>query len=199
MLLAQAQALRGGFRQLTFRTLILILYCTGLRLGEAVRLRIRDVDLREGILFIEHSKRKSRIVPFRRDLCAELKRYRRARARKPPMLSGDAFFVRPDARPMTVRIASDTLRRMLRRLGLKPDKGRVGPRPYDLRHTYAVHRLTRWHRAGVDVHARFPLLSAYMGHDDLLGTEAYLTATPELLSIATRRFAERFSKARQRR
>lgn len=199
VLLAEAQALRGSFRQTTFRALILVLYCTGLRLGEAVRLRLRDVDLHEGVFFVEYSKRKSRFVPFGRDLCVELKHYRRVRRRKAPTSAGSAFFVRPDGRAMTVYIVSCTLRRMLRRLGLKPAKGREGPRPHDLRHTFAVHRLTRWHRAGVDVHARFPLLSTYMGHDDLLGTQVYLTATPELLGIATRRFEARFSRARPRR
>lgn len=70
---------------------------------------------------------------------------------------------------------------MLRRLGFKPVHGRIGPRPYDLRHTFAVHRLVAWHRAGVDVQSRLPWLSAYLGHDDIMGTEVYLHATTELL------------------
>jgi integrase len=65
-----------------------------------------------------------------------------------------------------------------------------------MRHAFAVHRLTRWYRAGVDLHARLPWLSAYMGHDDLLGTEVYLTATPELLSLAGDRFRRRFLSTR---
>jgi integrase len=77
--------------------------------------------------------------------------------------------------------------------GLKPAGGRSGPRPYDLRHTFAVHRLQRWYRAGIDIHARLAWLSAYMGHDDILGTETYLTATPELLAVAARRLQRRFS------
>jgi len=72
-----------------------------------------------------------------------------------------------------------------------------GPRPYDFRHTFAVHRLTRWYRTGVDINARLPWLSAYMGHNDILGTETYLTATPELLAIASRRF-QRHMKRRRR-
>ena len=53
-------------------------------------------------------------------------------------------------------------------------RGRIGPRPYDLRHTFAVQRLSSWYRQGADLHARLPWLSAYMGHDDILGTETYL-------------------------
>jgi integrase len=80
------------------------------------------------------------------------------------------------------------VRRLFRRAGLKPARGRVGPRPYDIRHTFAVHRLAHWYRAGVDLHARLPWLSTYLGHESLLGTETYLTATPALLARAGRRF-----------
>ena len=64
----------------------------------------------------------------------------------------------------------------------------------DLRHTFAVQRLTRWYRARVDLQARLPLLSAYMGHEDLLGTEAYLHATSELLRTASNRFHARLHR-----
>ena len=64
----------------------------------------------------------------------------------------------------------------------------------DLRHAFARHRLTRWYQEGVDLNAHLPWLSAYMGHDDLLGTETYLTASPELLGFASRRFAARFRR-----
>jgi integrase len=77
---------------------------------------------------------------------------------------------------------------------LKPASGRIGPRPYDLRHTFAVHRLERWHHARINVHARLPWLSAYMGHDDILGTETYLTATPQLLQRAASRLRRRLSQ-----
>ena len=94
---------------------------------------------------------------------------------------------------MTLKGASEIVRLLLRQLDLKPARGRLGPRPYDLRHAFAVHRLTAWYREGVDIHARLPWLSAYMGHVNVLGTEVYLHATPELLQIASERFAERAS------
>jgi integrase/recombinase XerD len=98
-----------------------------------------------------------------------------------------------------VASASAAVRKLLRIEGLKPKTGRVGPRPYDMRHTYTVHRLTDWSRKGVDVHARLPLLSAYLGHDNVLGTEHYMHATPELLRLACRRFEKRFHQVRPRR
>jgi integrase len=184
----------GGdpFRKIMYRTLILVLYCTGLRFGEALRLRLRDLDLAARTLFILPSKGRSRWVPYHGSLGRELRRYlvaRRVYARAGP---DDRLFVGADKKRLPITTASDTVRGLLRTAGLKPATGRVGPRPYDLRHAFAVHRLTRWYRAGVDLHARIPWLSAYMGHDDLLGTETYLTATPELLALAGGRFRRRY-------
>jgi integrase len=192
----------GGhpFRRITYRTLILILYCTGLRFGEALRLRLRDLDLATGTLFVLESKGRSRWVPCHRSLCRELRRYLVIRRAFAPAGPDDRLFVGTDrtrlpTTNLTTKTASDTVRRLLRTAGLKPAVGRMGPRPYDFRHAFAVHRLTRWYRAGVDLHARLPWLSAYMGHDDLLGTETYLSATPELLALAGGRFRRRYATA----
>jgi site-specific recombinase XerD len=133
------------------RTLILVLYCTGLRLGEAVRLHTADVDLGRGSLTIRHSKGRSRIVPIRADLAVELRRYAAQRQRlvcECRRVDPEALFLRLDASPLTVKSASDVIRRLLRELGLKPPRGRIGARPYELRHAFAVHRLTAWANEG---------------------------------------------------
>jgi len=70
---------RPRFRSSLYRALLLVLYCTGLRFGEALRLRVRDVDVRRHVLFVSESKGRSRWVPFRKSLGAELVRYLRAR------------------------------------------------------------------------------------------------------------------------
>jgi len=196
-LLDEAARLRCSRRARTaMRVLILILYCTGLRFGEAIRLEIQDVDLRRHLFRIRESKGRTRWVPFRADLARELREYRKQRDQIAPIAPCAAFLVRPDGKAFSVKGASGIVRGMLRRLGLKPDRGRTGPRPYDLRHTYAVHRLISWHRAGVDVHAKFPWLSAYLGHDNILGTEVYLHATTELLQLAGRRFYSRLHRTK---
>lgn len=173
------------------RTLILPLYCTGLRLGEAVRLRMVDVDLDQGTLTIQHSKGRSRIVAIRADLAAELRshvaeRRRLLEERRHP--DPEAVFLRLNATPLTVASASQAIRRLLRHLGLKPPAGRNGPRPYEFRHAFAVHRLVAWADDGADLHAKLPLLSAYLGHRNIIGTEVYLKATPHLLELASSRF-----------
>lgn len=179
------------------RMLLLVAYCTGVRFGEAVRLKSADLDVERRTLFVRESKGRSRLVPFRADLADEFTAYLRQRT----LLLGssrastiEAVFVTRGGDAITVRAASDAVRRLLRRLRMKGPTGHVGPRPYDLRHTFAVHRLTAWYTEGVDIHAHLPWLSAYMGHVNVLGTEDYLHATPELLQIASDRFAERIRR-----
>ena len=200
-LLAAAAAHRGRFIWgMMLRTLMLVLYCTGMRLGEAVRLAVDDVDLDRGILTVRNSKRRSRLVPIRDDLAGELRRYVEERQRLVDTRRGPdpaAFFLRRNASALTVKSASEALRQLLRKLGLKPPSGRVGARPYEFRHAFAVHRLTAWVLAGVDVHAQLPWLSAYLGHQNVLGTEVYLKATPQLLELASGRFEAHLQHARQ--
>ncbi len=190
--IAQLPGPKAPLRRATYRALVLILYCTGLRPGEAVRLRICDVDMRQRTLFVADSKRRSRWVPFRDDLAHELATYLQERTRSRRCRPTDPFFVKPTGGAYFDWNVSHTIRRLLRKLGLKPASPRTGPRLYDFRHTFAVHRLTRWYRHGEDVQGRLPWLSAYMGHVDLLGTETYLSATPELLHLAGSRFASFF-------
>ncbi|RUU77126.1 MULTISPECIES: tyrosine-type recombinase/integrase [unclassified Mesorhizobium] len=119
------------------RRLVLVLYCTGLRLGEAVRLKMADVDLERGTLTIRDSKRRTRIVPMRDDLVEELRRYiddRRQLLVDQRCEDPQALFVRRNGMPLTTAAASDAIRRILRRLGIKPAHGRVGARPYEFRH-----------------------------------------------------------------
>jgi integrase/recombinase XerD len=182
------------------RTLVLVLYCTGLRPGEAVRLKLSETDLRQRMFFIPESKGRSRFVPFGQDLASEIKAYLRERGhvvRVAGCANVDALFVRTDGSALTMHAAYDAIAEVLRKEGIEAGPGRTGPRPYDFRHAFAVHRLTQWYRQGADIHARLPWLSAYMGHLRVLGTEVYLHATPELLRMATRRFEWRVKGVRQ--
>jgi integrase/recombinase XerD len=190
-----AQLDRPPFRAILYRVLLLILYCTGLRFGEALRLHMQDVDIGSRLIFVRQSKGKDRWVPFHHSLVKELNPYLIARRIVAPARAEDYFFVGANKRTLPVGIASETVRKLLRKATLKPDQGRIGPRPYDIRHTFAVHRLTRWYEQGIDLNARLAWLSAYMGHNDILGTETYLTATPQLLSFAANRFYRRYQSS----
>ena len=187
---------RPLFRAALYRTLLLVLYCTGIRFGEALRLRIRDVNTRSAVLFVDTFKGRARWVPFHRSLARELDRYLAAPGRVRTNCSDARLFVGVNeddtARANT---AGGTLRGLFQLAGMKPAKGRIGPRPYDLRHAFAVHRLSQWYKQGADLHSRLPWLSAYMGHVDIVGTETYLNATPELLGLAANRLRRRYRES----
>jgi integrase/recombinase XerD len=187
ILLAEIGKMQHPFRAHTYRALLLILYCTGLRTGEAVRLRIRDVDLQEKVLRVEVSKSKSRWVPFEDTLAIELSDYLLERRLVNPATDDSRFLVQPNGSPCGRPVVTNRIIIVLRQAGLKPRTGRVGPRPYDTRHSFAVNRLTEWYHEGVDLQERLAWLSAYLGHDDLLGTQDYLHLTPELRRIVSNR------------
>lgn len=188
---------RPVFRAVLYRMLLLVYYCTGIRFSEALRLRLEDLDIDNGVMFVQESKGRSRWVPFHRSLARELDRYLIERHAFARAAGRDRVFVGVNRRTLPSSTAYATIVKLFRTAGLKPPAGRVGPRPYDLRHTFAVHRLTRWYYQGVDIHGRLPWLSAYMGHDDVFGTETYLHATPELLELAANRLRRRFRTKRE--
>jgi integrase/recombinase XerD len=107
------------------------------------------------------------------------------------------LFVRLNGSPLPMAIGSLAIRRLLRKLRIKPACGRVGARAYELRHAFAVHRLIAWAEEGIDIHAKLPWLSAYMGHQNIIGTEVYLKATPQLLDLASHRFEQHLRRSRR--
>jgi site-specific recombinase XerD len=182
-------------RRSGMRALICVLYSTGLRLGEALRLRWADLHWKERCLFIRMSKGRSRWVPFRIDLRQELEHYVQERRRYVGDDPESFLFCRADGSAYSVLSASGTIRQLLRQAGFKPAAGRCGPRPHDLRHGLARERLHLWYRAGADLQRRLPDLSVYLGHQNLLGTEIYLKASSDLLAVVGRRMAAHFRKA----
>ena len=177
----------------TFRTLLLLLYGAGLRFSEATRLTLADVDLPDAVLNIRATKfYKSRLVPVGPQLAAALDAYMPLSQRSkddPPLLLANQDGTRLAS--STVQAAFDALRRIAGVHGAAG--GRTVPRLHDLRHSFAVHRLTAWYRQGSDVQRLLPLLSTYLGHADLEGTKIYLSMTPELLQQASSRF-ERYAR-----
>ena len=171
----------------TLRTLLLLLYATGLRIGEAIALRCCDVDLKQLVLSVWNSKFfKSRLVPFGRDLARSLKAYRDHRNRFDP---NSPFFTTASGKRIRLSRVEYAFRRICEQAEIyRPDTKIYQPRIHDLRGTFAVHRLVAWYRQGVDVQQRMPFLATYLGHTSLSGTQRYLRMTPELLGEASRRF-----------
>jgi site-specific recombinase XerD len=177
----------------TLRALLLVLYGAGLRRGEAERLTVADVDLTNALLTICDTKFfKSRLVPIGPDLTKVLSDYACWRAATHP--SADAtspFFVNGRGEAVRGYSLHKAFKRLREHAGVRRSgNNRSQPRMHDLRHTFAVHRLTEWYRQGADVQRLVYHLSVYLGHAHLADTQVYLTMTPELLQQASRRFQE---------
>jgi len=155
-----------------------LLYGSGMRANEVLRLRVADVDLDQGTLTVLDGKfRIDRLIPVGSVMKARLVAYSATVGQRAP----DAyFFPAPDGGPYDASSVYTIFRELLWKCRI-PHGGRGrGPRMHDLRHTFAVHCLERWYREGADIVAKLPYLSAYMGHRSLAGTQRYLRLTPEI-------------------
>ncbi len=177
-------------RHIVMPALFRMLYACGLRLGEALRLRVNDVDLEAGVLTVHQGKfRKDRLVPLSRSLHAYLFRYHEEMGKR----AVDAiFFPAPHSGVYDQPAAYKAFRWMLR-IAKIPHGGRgKGPRVHDLRHTFAVRRLEAWYREGADLSAKLPVLSTYLGHESMAGTQRYLQLTAELYPDLAKRLEQPF-------
>ncbi|MFH1186055.1 MAG: tyrosine-type recombinase/integrase [Chloroflexota bacterium] len=177
----------------TMETLVFLLYACGLRLSEALNLRIQDVDFEENTLALWKTKfHKERLVPFSPAVAQKLRAYLVRRNRSyPPAGPQDPFFRSPSGKCRKSAM-QQRFRHLLTRCGLAEPRGRGGPRLHDLRHGMAVHRLYKWYQEGHDILNKLPLLSVYMGHVNIENTSVYLTITRALLREGDRRFQGAF-------
>jgi integrase len=184
-LMAQARQLTP-MPAATHETLIGLLAVTGLRVGEAIRLDRADIDWTDAVLTIRESKfGKTRMVPVLDSTLDMLERYSRTRSRLCPQAATASFFVSTAGTRLIYACVGQVFRRLRDRAAVGADADRA-PRIHDLRHTFAVRTLLGWYQAGEDVEARLPALSTYLGHRDPRSTYWYLSAAPELLTLAAR-------------
>ncbi|KAA1011395.1 tyrosine-type recombinase/integrase [Paraburkholderia panacisoli] len=195
LLAATADRERCNLSSLTCRTLLLLLYGTGLRIGEAVGLNLADVDLDSGILCIRESKfYRTRLVPTGPDLTSVLVQYAAERNKWPPFNPDAAFLLTNRGQRLSRAGAEYAFKQSRERAQVRRDDGaRYQPRLHDIRHTYSVTRLVTWYSEGADVQRLLPQLATYLGHVHIGATQHYLTMTPELLRQASLRF-ERYAR-----
>jgi integrase len=181
---------RGGvINASTFRTLLLLLYGTGLRISEALFLKIKDVDLDQQLLTVRETKfYKSRLVPIGDDVTGVLQRYRKCHHRK-NLEMDQPFLQNTQAGPIDYQSAQLAFKSIREYIGLRrPTEFLSKPRLHDLRHTFAVNRLVTWYKEGKNVQHLLPHLSTYLGHRSIHETRRYLTFTSELSMEAGLRF-----------
>lgn len=167
-----------------------VLYGTGLRISEALNLRLPDVDISVGTLRIRESKNgQGRTIPITGRLAATLEAY--TAAAHPAGEDGDyLFYSRAAGRPINQATTYLRFRGYLADAAIAHFTG--GPHPHSLRHGFAVANLRRWAADGTDLATVLPYLACYMGHADLRGTQYYLRLTadayPDVIAKAGVRF-----------
>jgi integrase len=187
-LMTAARALASPLRAATYETLIGLLAVAGLRVGEAIRLDRSDVDFDNALVTILASKfGKSREIPLHPAAIDALAGYARRRDQLFPRPGAASFFISTTGTPLIYNCVHSVFLGLVRDAGLQPRSAACRPRLHDLRHTFAVRTLLDWYSAGIDVQARLPQLSTYLGHFDPASTYWYLSAAPELLAIAAAR------------
>jgi len=186
-LLGATRALPGSIKPSTYSILIGLLATTGLRVGEAIALDRTDLDPDEGRLVVCHGKfDKSREIPLHPTVLTALSDYARKRDRLFPHPKTLAFLVSSVGSRLIYSNVQHTFARLLERTGVGEGACRQ-PRIHDVRHAFAVKTLLDWYRQELDVDAWIPRLSTYLGHVSPASTSWYLTATPELVSLAAQR------------
>jgi integrase len=182
---ARCSPLRG----VVHGTALTLLYVAGLRLGEALRLTIGDVDLSGGLLQVRGTKfGKSRLVPVGFDMVQRLQECGRSVEQRLGSRPRTArFFVGPTGKPVSSSALRDSFRDVLARAAIAPAGAGRRPRLHDLRGTFAVHRLLRWYEQDADLNAKLPLLVTYLGHVSLQSSQRYLQLAQDRLGEVTRR------------
>jgi integrase/recombinase XerD len=191
-LIAAAQQIPSpkGLRAATYSTLFGLLAVTGMRLGEALGLDRQDVDLHQGLLTVRLAKgNKSRWVPIHSTTQGKLRQYAGLRDRRCPHPQSPSFLLSEQGTRLTVWIARYWFIRLSHQIGLRQPTDHHGPRIHDLRHRWVIKALRHCYQTDQDVEAHLPTLATYLGHSHVQDTYWYISATPELLQLATQRLA----------
>jgi integrase/recombinase XerD len=181
-------------RPWTYHCLFGLLSVSGLRLGEARNLELRDVDLKAAVLTIRGAKfGKSRLVPLHASTCKVLAGYIARRNRHWAARPVSSYlFVSNWGNRLDGGEIHRTFYALSRQMGLRGVADSHGPSLHDMRHAFATNTLVRWYRSGQDPKRRLPILSAYLGHVHVADTQWYLNGSPELMREAMRRLEQRW-------
>jgi integrase len=187
-LMAAAETLRFPLRQATYQTLIGLLATTGARIGELIALDRNDLDVAQRSLLVRNAKfGDTRMLPLHQTTVDALSSYADLRDQHWPRPKTAAFFISTAGTRLAYGNVCTTFRYLVRTAGLQPRSKSCRPRIHDFRHRMVVVTLIDWYRAGVDVAARLPALSTYLGHSHPGFTFWYISSAPELLALAAAR------------
>ncbi len=162
----------------SFPLLFRLLYCCGLRISEACRLKISDVDFSSGVLFIRESKfNKDRLVPMSASLARMFIGYHDLFNQN--NRADDYYFRNKTGTPLKHDHVYRIYRKLLWKAGISHGGKGKGPRLHDFRHTFCVHTLAKQVKEEIDLYTALPILSTYLGHSSVGATQRYVRLTTE--------------------
>lgn len=193
-LLVAAGKLTPTVRAASWQTLLGLLVVTGLRISEARNLNDADVTADESgqawVRVTDTKFGKSRLVPLRQSTMTAIGRFQRLRDQTFPVPKTTAVFVARRGTRVARSTAGQTFQEIRTMAGLAGGPTMPAVRLHDLRHSFATNTLIGHIRAGGDVDAMMPVLSAWLGHGSPDSTYWYLSNTPELAAALAERLHE---------
>jgi integrase len=169
----------GSIRPITYATLFGLIAATGMRVSEALAIRLPDVT-NDGLIIAQTKFKKSRLLPLHATTRRALDGYLATRLTKAS--ASDALFISHQGTPLAYPTVIAVFLQLTRSIGLRAGAGSRGPRIHDLRHTFAVRSLERCAHDSEAVARHIAALSTYLGHAHVTDTYWYLQATPELMA-----------------
>jgi integrase len=169
----------GTIRPLTYVTLFGLLAATGMRISEALALRLADIT-DDGLIIDKTKFKKSRLLPLHPTTRRALDAYLAVRLRV--ATKSEALLIANNGEALTYPTVIAIFLQLTRSIGLRGSPGRGGPRIHDLRHSFAVHSLERCPRNAAAVSRHIIGLSTYLGHAHVTDTYWYLQASPTLMT-----------------
>ena len=192
---------KNRLSKIQFPVLLRILYGCGLRLSEALALQIQDVDFDAGILLIHNGKgNKDRVVAMDTSLTEVLKLYHTS------VLSGkpkESYLFESDYKDgrhncvghhRSQSWARGNFSRILEQAGISivTERNERGICPHCLRHTFVGRSLARQNENGVSSYCALPLISIYLGHEDLTETQDYTHLTASECTAILKKTSEKY-------
>ena len=170
-----------------YKVLFRLIYCCGLRVSEARKLLVTDVDLTEGTLSIKQSKgRKDRLVYLATDLLELCAEYHGLMRNEYQTFSEWFFPARDPAHTLSVGTIGYKFRQFWNQTSFAKDTIHP-PTVHSLRYGFVVKRMNLWMKEGLSLQSMMPYLSKYLGHSSPEGTFYYYHQVEEAFNIIRER------------
>ena len=169
-------------------TIIRLLYSTGMRVGEALSIRNKEVDFQRHVITLGDTKNGSqRITALKLSMENVLNEYILYRSKLPVKnLSApeNYLFVNGLGEKVSYMAVYEAFQKILQKAGINDTRNYCGPRIHALRHTACQHAFLRLAKNGEDLYCNLHKVTVFMGHKHVNDTEYYLRLTeneyPEL-------------------